>query len=73
MNDPVLWFHTIESQFASRKISKDNSMYNHIVGNLDERAAQTVASIIKEPYADGKYNKIKKALIDNFSVIDWKN
>lgn len=67
MNNPMLWFHTIESQFATRKITNDKTMYNHIVGNLDERAAQAVTSIIMEPYADGKYNRIKRALIDNFS------
>lgn len=67
MNNPILWFYTIESQFATRKITNDKTMYNHVVGNLDERAAQTVTSIILEPYADGKYNKLKRALIDNFS------
>lgn len=67
-SDPELWFITVESQFAARKITADKTMYNHVVANLNFKAANEVKSLLKEPYVEGKYYALKKALIDAFAT-----
>lgn len=65
-SDPELWFSVIESQFAARRISAEKTRYMQVVANLNCTTAALVKDIIKTQFADGHYEKLKKALIAIF-------
>lgn len=62
-NDPELWFTIIESQFSARKITSEKTKYLQVVGNLNCTTAALIKDIIKAPFTDGHYDKVKSALI----------
>lgn len=62
-NDPELWFTVIESQFSARKITSEKTKFLQVVGNLNCNTASLVKDIIKTPFADGHYEKLRDALI----------
>lgn len=62
-NDPELWFIVIESQFAARKITNEKTRYSHVVGNLNCATATKVKDVIKVPFVEGHYDRLKTALI----------
>lgn len=62
-NDPELWFIVIESQFSARKITNEKTRYLHVVANLNCTTATKVKDVIKVPFAEGHYERLKQALI----------
>lgn len=66
-SDPELWFLVIESHFESRKITKEKSKYLHVVGNLNCATATQVKDVIKTPFTEGHYEKLKAALISIYA------
>ena len=71
-NDPEVWFQQIESQFNLRKITEDRTMFDYVVGSLDNQTAAEVRTIIMDPPNGGKFEAIKQALIEAFGVTQAK-
>lgn len=61
-NDPELWFSIIESQFAARRIVSEKTKYMQVVANLNCATAALVKDVIKLPFVEGHYERLKAAL-----------
>lgn len=65
--EPELWFIVVESQFAARKITNEKSRYSHVVANLNCSTASQVKDLLKTPFAEGHYDKLKEQLISIYA------
>jgi len=63
---PKLWFVSLESEFAAYKVRSDETMYRVTVRHLDEHFMLAVADVLEQP-PTGKYEMLKKTLIERFS------
>lgn len=66
-SEPELWFIVVESQFAARKITNEKTRYSHVVANLNCATASQVKELLKTPFADGHYEKLKQKLISIYA------
>lgn len=66
-SEPELWFIVVESQFAARKITNEKSRYSHVVANLNCTTASQVKELLKTPFAEGHYQKLKEKLISIYA------
>ena len=62
-DSPSVWFAQIEAQFATARITGDQTRYDHVVGELDFKYAATIRDILTNPPATNKYETLKTALI----------
>lgn len=62
------WFAQAEAQFHLAGINTDVTMYSHILTQIDQRIAGEVEDILTNPPAEGKYEKLKAALINRLSA-----
>lgn len=65
--DPFLWFAQLEGQFLIHNITRDDTKYGYVIGNLEARYAAEIKDIIVAPPATGKYEKLKTELISRLS------
>lgn len=65
--EPELWFIVVESQFAARKITNEKTRYSHVVANLNCSTASQVKDLLKTPFAEGHYDKLKQQLISIYA------
>lgn len=66
---PAVWFAQVEAQFEIAGISADNTMYNYVIGHLDQKLAGEIEDIITRPPAIGeRYPKLKEELIRRLSM-----
>lgn len=72
VDKPAIWFAQVEAQFQIANISGDSTKYNYVVGHLDQKMAGEVEDIITNPPVEGKYDKLKEALIQRLSVSQEK-
>lgn len=63
-----LWFTSVEAQFNSRRITADLTKYNAIVARLDLETISVVEHIVENPPATDKYQALKDALLNHYSV-----
>jgi len=66
-DDPEVWFARIESQFATRGITSDNTRFDYVVSTLDNATASEVKAVLLNPPTTEKFKTIKEALICTFS------
>lgn len=66
--DPALWFGQLEGQFLINGVTRDDTKYGYVIGNLDAKYAAEVKDIITAPPDTGKYDKIKRELIARLSA-----
>lgn len=64
---PELWFAQIECQFQSNGVKKDISKFNLVVGHLEAKVLQQVSQAIINPPEDGKYQNLKRCIMDCFA------
>jgi len=64
---PKLWFVSLESEFAAYKVRSDETMYRVTVRHLDEHVMLAVADVLEQPPTTGKYEMLKRTLIERFS------
>lgn len=65
--EPELWFIVVESQFAARKITNEKTRFSHVVANLNCTTASQVKELLKTPFAEGHYDKLKEQLISIYA------
>lgn len=66
-NKPRLWFAQLECEFTSYRIRADDVKYAAIVRHLDGQTMQIVADVLEQPPDNGKYETLKKVLIERFT------
>lgn len=65
-----LWFFQAEAEFDIQKITVDRTKYSHVVKMLDQDTARRMATFMKNPPAENKYEALKARLLDTFSLSD---
>ena len=63
---PEIWFKQVESQFATRQITTDQTKYDYVVSALDNSTAAEVEALILNPPKQGRYEILKNSLINAF-------
>lgn len=66
-DDPELWFAQLEGQFALCNITKDETKYAHVLSRIEPKQAREIRDVITQPPSAGKYEAIKKALIQRLT------
>ena len=69
---PSAWFAQVESQFALRGVTQDDTKYHHVVASLDNSTAQRALSILASPPATEKYQAIKLFLTSAYELPDYE-
>ena len=57
--DPELWFAQVESQFACRRITSQQSKFDYVVSSLAPEFAAEVRDLLINPPADHPYDTLK--------------
>ena len=60
--DPQLWFAQVEAQFACRRITSQQSRFDHVVSSLSPEYAAEVRDLLIKPPTDNPYNTLKEQL-----------
>lgn len=61
------WFKVVEATFLLHRVTSDDTKYRHVLANINPAIMPFVADIVANPPIDGKYDCIKKRIIDTFS------
>lgn len=65
--NPELWFYTVEASFALSRITSDNTRYQQVITQLDQKMLPAIADIVLNPSANGKYEAIKNRIVQSFA------
>ena len=65
---PETWFALIEAQFATKKITADDTKYHHALTALDKSVAEEISAFICKPPAQNKYEALKTLLISIYGL-----
>ncbi|XP_076384619.1 uncharacterized protein LOC143263794 [Megalopta genalis] len=69
---PAIWFHQIEGQFALNGVTADTTKYNYVMSQLEPKYALEVQDIITSPPATEKYETLKGELIRRLSASEGR-
>lgn len=66
--DLEIWFAQVESNFANSGITTDDTKFRAIVASLDGTILKQIKPAVVDPPTTGKYDNIKKHLLDKFDT-----
>ncbi|XP_063898328.1 uncharacterized protein LOC135119011 [Helicoverpa armigera] len=64
----AIWFEQAEAQFLLAGITTDITKYSYILSQIDTKIVGEIEHIFINPPAEGKYEKLKEALMKRFSI-----
>lgn len=66
--EPAVWFTQVEAKFNTHQppIIQDKNKFDHVVQSLDNQTASEVKALLLSPPDAGKYEALKKALLQAF-------
>lgn len=70
--NPEIWFHQLEAQFANSLIVNDRTKFNTIVGVIESDILSSVSDIVLNPPANNCYDAIKARLLNQFAETENK-
>lgn len=70
--NPRLWFIQLESQFVTAGISSDETKFHTLVGSMESNILSHVSHVLENPPANGKYDTLKKTLLNEFMESEEK-
>ncbi|XP_011687451.1 PREDICTED: uncharacterized protein LOC105449764 [Wasmannia auropunctata] len=65
--EPELWFAQIETQFTLAQVTKDDERYAYALSKIEPKQVKEVKDVITRPPSQGKYETLKKALIQRLT------
>ena len=65
---PEVCFSLLESQFATKNITADDTKYHHAVQGLHKTTAEEISAFLLNPLAIGKFDALKTLLISTFGL-----
>lgn len=71
-SDPPLWFMQIESIFRKNRISKQSTMFDYVVAELQPETMHEVRDIISNPDKLTPYDTLKRELLNRVSLSEHK-
>ena len=69
-DDPALWFHQVEAQFATKGITQQLTKYNYIVSSLAPEIGREVRDVIVTVPADAPFDTLKERLVSRTSLTE---
>ncbi|XP_076664850.1 uncharacterized protein LOC143367152 [Andrena cerasifolii] len=66
----VLWFRLLEAQFASARISSDETKFNITIANLGGKYIEQVEDVVINPPATEQYEHLKREVIKRLTESD---
>ncbi|XP_045511057.1 uncharacterized protein LOC123705979 [Colias croceus] len=70
--EPEIWFAQVEGQFAINRITSDQTKFNHVINQLDNKYSKEVKDIIIHPPEENKYETLKATLIKRLTESNEK-
>ena len=70
--DPLVWFAQVEAQFSTRRITKEDSKYSHVVSSLSPDIAQEVRDLLITKPTSQPYTALKAALVARTSETEQR-
>ncbi|XP_070518857.1 uncharacterized protein [Cardiocondyla obscurior] len=67
-DEPELWFAQLESQFTICGITQENTKYAYTLSQLETKYTREIKDLIRDPPAEGRYQNVKKTLIQRLAV-----
>ncbi|CDW55401.1 gag pol polyprotein [Trichuris trichiura] len=71
-NSPALWFKRVEAQFQIARITADETKFNYIVRGMEAPIFKQCFLIVDNPSAEGKYEALKRRVLDRFADSNQK-
>ncbi|XP_076620046.1 uncharacterized protein LOC143341198 [Colletes latitarsis] len=65
---PAVWFHQVEAQFALSGVTVDTTKYYYVMSQLEPKYAAEVQDIFNNPPATEKYETLKRELVRRLSA-----
>lgn len=65
---PEFWISQVESTFRNHDIARDQTKFDYVIQYAPPEVYPHIASLAMAPPAEGKYEAIKKKILDAFSV-----
>nr|VZI32041.1 unnamed protein product [Spirometra erinaceieuropaei] len=72
LGDIALWLRTVESRFALRRITREDTKFHYVVAALPMDIATDLRDIIDCPPTEAPYTALKEALISRISLSTQK-
>ncbi|XP_036343942.1 uncharacterized protein LOC118753187 [Rhagoletis pomonella] len=69
---PEIWFAQIEAQFCIAGISSDITKFNTVIASIESHVLAQITEAVLQPPAEGKYENLKKCIIDRFGESEEK-
>ncbi|GFR03275.1 transposon Ty3-I Gag-Pol polyprotein [Trichonephila clavata] len=63
-HNPALWFVRLEAQFELAKILNDTTKFNYVLSAVESDILNSVSDLTLKPPENGKYDALKKRLIE---------
>ncbi|GFV48742.1 uncharacterized protein TNCV_625291 [Trichonephila clavipes] len=63
-HNPALWFVRLEAQFDLAKILNDATKFNYVLSAVESDISNSVSDLVLKPPENGKYEALKKRLIE---------
>ena len=67
-DDPELSFAQVEAQFATRRITSQQTKFDYVIANLDPRFATEVRELILSPPATDPFDVLKKSMVERIAA-----
>ena len=64
---PELYFANIEAQFSLSNVTQDTTKYYAVIASLNSEVLSHISDIVLNPPATGKYDAVKKRLVNEFA------
>ena len=64
---PELYFANIEAQFSISGVTQDTTKYYAVIASLNSEVLSHISDIVLNPPATGKYEAIKRRLVNEFA------
>lgn len=62
--DPQIWFAQVEAQFATRKITNQDTKFYYVVASLSPEVAADIRDLLIQKPEENAYNELKKKLLE---------
>ena len=71
--NPPIWFAQVEAQFATRRITSQKTMFEHVIASLSPQYAMEVRDLILNPPTSAQYDTLKKQLVKRTAASEQRH
>lgn len=65
---PEAWFVHVEMQFATKRITRNITRFEHVVASLPQEVIMTVLDVVQRPISSNSYEDLKQILIERHTI-----